>query len=68
MNPGQVSVLIVGTVVSTLNDIISDAQKEAGDWQNKVRMVMATLKRGHVDTGLQRRVLSYLSVTAVAPF
>ena len=43
------------------------AQKEAGDWQNKVRMVMATLKRGHVDTGLQRRVLSYLSVTAVAP-
>ena len=68
MNPGQVSVLIVGTVVTTLNDIISDAQKEAGDWQSKVRMVMATLKRGNVDTGLQRRVLSYLSVTAVAPF
>ena len=42
--------------------LISDAQKEAGDWQSKVRMGMATLKRGNVDTGLQRRVLSYLSV------
>ena len=57
-----VSILIIATVVGSLNDIIRDMQRETSDWNNHVRMMMATIQRGHVDVGLQRRVLSYMQV------
>merc|ERR1719253_584439 len=54
------AVILVATVVGSINTMVLERNREAGEWNGMLRKIMGFLHKRHVSVALQQNILSYL--------